>query len=170
MLALSQRRRMLLDIQGFEGVDDETLARTQLWLRSSPGLCGLIGAVGTLMASPPILAGLGLIAAAGAVLPVHPFDLVYSVVVRRITGGEPLPPNGAPRRFACAVGSVWLALTAWLFASGYGAPAFVLGAAFVAVAALVAATHVCLPSITFRFVRGELPAMLRRRVLTDARD
>jgi len=154
-------RRTLLAIQGFDRVDDATLARTQDWLRFAPALCGIIAAIGTALGLPWLLWTLALIAAAGTVLPFHPFDLVYNVGVRRFTHGPRLPANGAPRRFACAIGTLWLLLTGALFAAGYDVAAYALGASFVFVAALVATTHICIPSIMFRTACGQLPSLLQ---------
>lgn len=160
---LSAKRRTLLDIQGFDGVDDAVLGRVQNWLRLAPALCGIVAAVGTALAAPWLLWGLAVIAAAGAVLPFHPFDLIYNAGVRRVTGGPKLPDNGAPRRFACGLGSAWLVVTGLLFAGGYDAAGYVLGASLVGVAGLVAATHICLPSIMFRTACGQMPAYLPKR-------
>jgi hypothetical protein len=162
MMSLSATRRTLLDIQGFDDVDDETLGRTEQWLRFAPAVCGAIAAAGTAMASPLTLWGLAAIAAAGAILPFHPFDLIYNEGVRRITGGPRLPDNRAPRRFACGLASAWLLTTGGLFAAGYSPPAYALGAALVAVATLVATTHICIPSIIFRTACGQMPSVLAR--------
>ena len=158
-MTISPTRRRLLDIQGFDGVDDATLARTQEWLRLSPALCAAIAAIGTALASPAILWGLGVIALAGAVLPLHPFDLIYNLGVRRLTGAPPLPHNGTPRRFACATAAVWLAATGAFFAAGYDIVGYVLGFALAAVAMLVATTHICIPSIIFRTACGQMPPL-----------
>lgn len=163
MAVLSDSRRVLLDIQGFESVDDGTLASTQAWLRFSPALCAVVGAIGTVLEAPAVLWSLALIAVAGAALPFHPFDAIYTFGVRRATGGTPLPANRAPRRFACALGSAWLVATGLSFAGGYAAAGYVLGASFTGVAALVATTHVCIPSLMFRTARGQLRGVLMLR-------
>ncbi len=163
MNSLSPTQRTLLDIQGFDDVDDGLLARTQAWLRFAPAVCALIAAIGTALAAPWLLWGLAAVAAAGAILTFHPFDLAYNAGVRRLHGGPRLPENGAPRRFACALASAWLVATGLLFASGYDAAGYVLGGALVAVAALVATTHICIPSIIFRTACGQMPSVLRLR-------
>ena len=104
-MALSATLRHRLDIQGYTCVDDATLAQTQVWLRH---------VAGALRDSSPRSArrslrrrssgGLMIFAALGAVLPFHPFDLIYNLGIRHITGTPELPRNGAPRRFACAHG------------------------------------------------------------------
>ena len=77
---------------------------------------------------------------------VPPFDLTCSAGVRRITGSPPLSANRDPRRFACAVGCVWLLATGALFTASATFAGYVLGGAFVATAGLVATVHFCIPS------------------------
>jgi hypothetical protein len=163
MATLTPTQRTLLAIQGFDDVDDATLIKTQQWIRFAPALCGVIAAVGTALASPVILWSLAVVAALGAILPFHPFDLIYNKGVRRFTGGERLPDNRAPRRFACGLGSAWLVVTGALFTAGYPVAGYVLGGALVGVAGLVATTHICIPSIMFRTACGQMPSILHAR-------
>jgi hypothetical protein len=153
-VALSATLRHRLDIQGYACVDDATLAQTQLWLRLSPALCATIAAIGTALASPAILWGLMIFAALGAVLPFHPFDLIYNLGIRHITGTPQLPRNGAPRRFACATAGVWLLATGGLFYAGLDVAGYLLGGALVAVAALITVSHICIPSLVYRALFG----------------
>ncbi len=153
-MALSATLRHRLDIQGYTCADDATLARTQLWLRMSPALCAAIAAAGTALASPAILWGLMVFAALGAVLTFHPFDLIYNLGIRHITGTPELPRNGAPRRFACAMASAWLLAAGGLFYAGFDLTGYVLGGALVAVAALITVSHICIPSLIYRTLFG----------------
>jgi hypothetical protein len=100
---LTMRRRHLLDIQGFDTVDSQELAPVASWLRLTFALCGVLGGMGTLMASPTILLVLALIAAIAAASPVHPFDLIYNYGIRHLTGTGPLPRRGLPTRFGCGM-------------------------------------------------------------------
>ena len=163
MESLSPTRRHLLDIQGFDYVDDVTLARTQRWIRFAPAACAAVAAAGTVLAASWMLWSLAVIAAAGAILPFHPFDLIYNLFVRRFSGGPSLPENRAPRRFACGLASAWLVVTGGLFAAGYGLAGYVLGASLAGVATLVATTHICIPSMIYRTACGEMPSLLPRR-------
>ncbi len=142
--------RQRLEIQGFLGLDDRSLAAAEPWLRIAPAACATIGAVGTALASPQILWALAATAILGAALPFHPFDLVYNLGLRHLAGLSRLPANGAPRRFACAVGGVWLLATGAMFGTGSALAAYALGGAFVATATLVATTHICIPSLVYR--------------------
>jgi len=151
-LTPSQQRR--LDIQGFDTVDERELAPVAPWLRLAFGLCATLAAIGTIAASPTILLALTAIAALGAVFPVHPFDLIYNLGIRNLTGTGPLPRRGPPSRFACGMGAVWLAATAWAFSAGHAALGYVLGGVLAGMAVLVSTTDICIPSMTYRLLFG----------------
>ncbi len=150
MLSSKQQRR--LEMQGFVCSKDSDFAGMAPWLRWSPALCMLIAAIGTALASPPILLALAATAALGAILPFHPFDLIYNYGIRHATATPPLPPNGAPRRFACAVATVWLIATAWAFSAGAMATGYVLGGSLVLVAGIVTTTDFCIPSFIYNLI------------------
>jgi hypothetical protein len=143
-----------LDAQGYINVDRKTLREVEPWLRWSPVFCAVVMATGTVLASPWILWGLAITAALGTVLPSHPFDYVYNLGVRRLTGTPPLPPNGAPRRFACGMATVWLIATGAAFAADLTVLGYVLGGILTAVAALVGTTHFCIPSLVYALIFG----------------
>jgi len=124
------------------------------WLRWSPALCAIVMGVGTILASEWILWGLMPVAALGALSSRHPFDHIYNYGVRRLTGTPPLPPHGAPRRFACGIATVWLLVTGVAFAAGAETLGYALGGVLTAVAALVGTTHFCIPSLTYALLFG----------------
>ena len=142
-----------LDAQGYVNVDRETMRAVEPWLRWSPVFCAIVMAIGTILASPWILWGLAVTAGLGTVLPSHPFDYVYNFGVRRLTGTPPLP-NGAPRRFACGIATVWLIGTGAAFAADLTVLGYVLGGVLTAVAALVGTTHFCIPSLVYALIFG----------------
>jgi Domain of unknown function (DUF4395) len=143
-----------LDVQGFCDVDDARLSEAQLGIRFSSALCGAGAAIGTALASPWILLALVATAVAGAIFTTHPFDYIYNFGLRHAIGRETLPPNGAPRRFACAVAAVWLLANAGLFLAGFTVAGYVVGALFVATATWVASTHICPQSIAWTLMFG----------------
>ena len=151
---LTPRTRRLLEIQGFDAVDVRELAPVAPWLRLAFGLCGLLGGVGTLLASPTILLVLALIAALAAASPVHPFDLIYNHGIRHFTGTGPLPKRGAPTRFGCGMGAVLVLVTAWAFSAGHQVAGYALGGALTFVVLLVSTTDICIPSLIYRSIFG----------------
>ncbi|HKY34892.1 MAG TPA: DUF4395 family protein [Polyangiaceae bacterium] len=152
--SLDARTSRLLDIQGFEAVDRQHLAQVAPWLRLAYGLCTGLVLVGTITASPVILLCLTPVAALGAALPIHPFDLIYNHGIRRLTGTGALPRRGAPARFACGLAVPWLLVTAWAFSAGHAAVGFALASTLVVVGGLVSTTHVCIPSMLYRALFG----------------
>ncbi len=151
---LGEKRQCRLDVQGFDTIDEELLAEVAPWLRLAFGLCAVLAIVGTALASTPILLTLAAIAFLAAVLPVHPFDLIYNHGIRHATGTRPLPKRGPPSRFACGIGYLWLLVTVWAFESSWTTVAYVLGFAMASVAILVSTTDVCIPSMIFRAIFG----------------
>ena len=151
---LTPRTHRLLEIQGFDSVNVEELASVAPWLRLAFALCALLGALGTVLASPTILLALSVIAAIAAASPVHPFDLVYNYGIRHLTGTGPLPRRGAPTRFGCGMGAVLVLITAWAFAAGHDVVGYVLGGALTFVVLLVSTTDICIPSLIYRSIFG----------------
>ena len=148
---LTPRTYRLLDIQGFDTVDEQELAPVAPWLRLAFGLCALLGGVGTLSASPTILLVLAPLAAAS---PVHPFDLIYNYGIRHLTGTGPLPRRGVPSRVGCGMGAVLLLVTAWAFSAGHVVAGYALGGILTFVVLLVSTTDICIPSMIYRSIFG----------------
>jgi len=91
----------------------------------------------------------------GAFLPNHPFDVVYNHGLRHLLGTRPLPRSRAPRRFACAVATVWLTPTGLAFFAGATTVGYVLGAAFVLAALVPTLTDFCIPSFFYGLLFGK---------------
>jgi len=143
-----------LDTQGYVHVPQDQLATLEPWLRWSPALCTAVMAIGTLLGSQWVLWGLVPFAALGTIADRHPFDYLYNYGVRHLTGTAPLPPQGAPRRFACGIASVWLIATGVLFAADLATAGYVMGGLLTAVALLVSVTHFCIPSLIYGLLFG----------------
>ncbi|MCK5572768.1 MAG: DUF4395 domain-containing protein [Bacteroidetes bacterium] len=154
METLSDTTRRRLEVQGFIGVDEQLLVQSAPWLRLALALCTTLAAIGTALGSPVVLLALVPFAALGAIFPVHPFDLIYNYGIRHVRGTPPLPKRGAPSRFACGLGSVWLIATAYAFYSGATTAGYVLGWSLVLSGTLVSTIHFCIPSMIFRAIFG----------------
>ena len=155
---LTPRTSRLLDIQGFDTVEAQELARVAPWLRLAFGLCTVLGGLGTVLASPTILLVLAALATLAAASPVHPFDLIYNYGIRHFTGTGPLPRRGAPSRFGCGMGAILLLVTAWAFSAGHAGVGYALGGMLTFVVLLVSTTDICIPSMIYRSIFGWPPA------------
>ncbi len=78
--------RERIQAQGFYGLNDATYAQFSYPLRLSPAICMVWTAVGMASASPKILWALVPFAALGAILPGHPFDVLYNYGLRHLLG------------------------------------------------------------------------------------
>src|SRR5438552_5026134 len=121
-----------IQAQGFCGLDDRTYAQINYPIRLSPAICMLWTAVGTALASPMILWALAPFAALGAILPGHPFDVLYNYGLRHLTGTPALPRYGARRRLACAFATTLIVMAAWGFQAGMPMAGQIAGWALVA--------------------------------------
>jgi hypothetical protein len=141
-------------MQGFVDLDDEALGQVGPWLRLAPAICAVWTAVGTVLASPAVLWSLVPFAVLGAATRGHPFDAIYNHGIRRLLRTPALPPYRAPRRFACAVATVWLTITGLAFAVGWWTVGSVLGAGLVVAALVPTTTDFCIPSFVYGLLFG----------------
>ena len=136
----------MVELQGFRGLDDGTVAGIEVGLRVAPAICMIWTAVGTTLGSPAVIFSLVPFALLGAVLPGHPFDVVYRVWVRPRIGGAPLPRYPGPRRFACLLASTILLGAGSALVSGWKVTGIVLGTSLCLAAAVNVTTGFCVPS------------------------
>ena len=146
--------RCRLEAQGYVGLSDEELAEVGPWGRLATGLCMTWALAGTLLGSAQVIWALVPLAALGALMPWHPFDLIYNHGIRHLTGTRALPRHGAPRRFACSIATVWLLAAGWAFNSGATTLGYVLGSGIVIAAAVPTLTDFCIPSYFYGLMFG----------------
>ncbi|MEZ5317170.1 MAG: DUF4395 family protein [Vicinamibacterales bacterium] len=149
--------RARVEMQGFVGLSDEAISDIVYWLRLAPFVCAAWTVVGLWQASALVIWALAPFAALGAVLPRHPFDVLYMRVIRPWRGSAPIPEYGAPRRSACVVATVWLTATGACLAAGAVTAGRALGLVFVAIASVQVATGFCIPSWVYGRVSGWRP-------------
>jgi hypothetical protein len=148
--------RERIQAQGFCGLDDETCAEINYPLRMSPAICMVWAAVGTALASPTILWALAPFAALGALLPGHPFDVLYNHGLRHLLGTPALPRYGVRRRFACALATTMIVAAAWAFQAGMPTVGYIVGWSMVAAAFVNVSMGFCIPSFMVRIFFGRV--------------
>lgn len=156
MSAATQTIRKRIEAQGFCDLDDQTYAQLNYPLRLSPAICMAWAAVGTALASPGVLWALVPFAALGAILPGHPFDVLYNHGLRHLFGMPRLPRYGARRRFACALATAMLVAAAWAFQAGTPTLGAIFGWSLVAAAFVNVSTGFCIPSFIVRLFFGKV--------------
>ena len=155
MKNVSETTRNRIEAQGYLGLSDAELAEVGPWLRMAPAMCMVWAGVATYYQSTTAILILVPFAFFGAILPGHPFEVIYNFGFRHIRGSRKLPPARGPRRFACAVATVWLAATAWALYSGAVLAGQVLGYSLAAAAAVPAFTDFCIPSFFYGLMFGK---------------
>lgn len=143
-----------LALQGFTGLSEPRQREVDRWLRLAPAICLAWAAAGFYRASPEIIAALIPFAALGALLRTHPFDVIYNYGIRFLTGGERLPPYSAPRRFACALATGWLSISALLFYLNATQMGYAMGVLFVTMPLINITLGFCVPSYLYRLFIG----------------
>jgi phage shock protein E len=133
--------------QGYYELSRDELQRLERGLSFTPAVMLLAAAAGLATRQPALHAALAGIGVLALLLPRHhPSDLLYNHGVRYLLRGPALPANPLPRRLAGLV-AAGLNLTICLaFTSGRDALAYGLGAALLAVLALLATRHLCIVS------------------------
>lgn len=157
MSTFTETVRARIQAQGFCDLDDRTYAQLNYPLRLSPAICMAWAAVGTALASAPILWALVPFAALGAILPGHPFDVLYNYGLRHLWAMPALPKYGPRRRFACALATAMLIVAAWGFQAGMPALGHIFGWSLVAAAFVNVSTGFCIPSFIVRLLFGKVP-------------
>jgi hypothetical protein len=155
MSEISVTRKTRIEAQGFLALDDRTLAQINYWLRLSPAICMAWTAVGTALGSATILWSLAPFAALGAILPGHPFDVLYNYGFRHLVHGPRLPPYPLPRRLACLMATVMVAGAAWAFQAGHPLVGQILGWSLVVAAFMNVSIGFCIPSFIYGLVFGK---------------
>jgi len=149
--------RWLVALQGFTDVPDEHLNSIDIGLRVGPAFCVVLAAIGTATASPALLLTLAGVAFLGVVSSGSPFDIFYNRGLRHLLKGPRLPVYRAPRRFSCAVASVWLLATVSLYYAGAAQAGQIMGWIMVVVASVPVTTGLCVPSFMYRLSTGSMP-------------
>lgn len=145
-----------IEAQGFCGLDEKTCRQIDFPLRLSPAICMVWAAIGTGLASPAILWALAPFAALGAILPGHPFDVLYNHGLRHLSGSPALPRYGARRRFACVLATAMIVVAAWGFQAHLPLLGYIVGWSLVAAAFVNVCTGFCIPSSIVRLIFGRV--------------
>lgn len=154
---LSDRRfdwsTRLIRLQGWRGKDARQAIAAGWAHRLAPGVCAAGGLVGALLASPVVLGFFGATAVIGTFAANHPVEAVYNALAPR-WGRTRMPSNRAAKRLGCLLGSVHLLGAAVAFAYGLSWLGFALALPLAGLAAIVAVTGLCIPSIVYTIPFG----------------
>lgn len=147
------RPTRLLRLQGWRGDNLDAARESGLASHVGPGVCATASIAVAVTASVPLLVALWSTAVVGMFATNHPAETIYNGIARRF-GATPLPPNRAGKRLACAMGTVFLGASLAAFALGAPTVGRIVAAMMGSVAAFVAVSGICVPSIIFTLLWG----------------
>ena len=146
---LTRRQRL----RGWRGADLDAAVAAHVGTRIGPATCAFGALVGAGIASPVLLGALAVLSAIGIIAPRHPVETVFAAVSRR-RGWPVAPPNRAATRSGCVMGTVCLTVATVTIAAGAAGIGRAVAAGLGGLAAFVAATGICVPSMGFTLVFG----------------
>lgn len=147
------RDARLVRLAGWRDEDVAQALEAGWRLRLAPAARAAGAAAGVWYRSPAILAVFALTAVAGLFARNHPVEILANAVAVW-SGRTPQPPNRAGRRLGCLLGTVQLGGAAIAYAVGAPGLGRSLALPFAAVAAFVASTNICVPSIILTLLAG----------------
>ena len=145
-----------IQAQGFCGFEEKLYAEINYPLRLSPAICMTWVAVGIATQSANILWALVPFALLGAILPGHPFDVIYNYGLRFLFDKPALPPYGVRRRLACLMASIMISAAALEFQFGNPIAASIIGWTLAGMAFVNVVSGFCVPSFVFRILFGKV--------------
>jgi hypothetical protein len=148
--------RERIQAQGFCGLDDKIYAQINYPLRLAPAICMLWAAAGAALGSPAILWTLAPLAALGAILPGHPFDILYNYGLRHLLGTPVLPRYGVRRRSGCVAATMMIIVAAWGFQTGRPIVGNIFGWLPVFGTFMNVSTGICMPAVIAQAVFGKV--------------
>ena len=141
-----ERATRLIRLQGWRGEESAQAVASGWIVRLGPAVCSIGALLGVVLQSSVLLLVMALGAAIGAVTGKHPAVMVANAVVQPL-GRTPQPPSRAGSRFGCFVGAVFLTASAVAYGLEFPVVGAVFGLFIAGLAAFVAATNICVPSI-----------------------
>jgi len=149
---LSASRINRLRVQGYTTQSPLELSQLAFGNRFAYRICTALLVVGVATANTPLLSFMLVIAALGVLLPNHPFDYIYNQLLAKRMNKPKLPKRSKQLKFACAVATLWIAATIYLFTSGFLTTGYVMGSILIGIAFTVSTTDFCLPSVIYNTI------------------
>jgi len=143
---LSEIRLTRIREQGYFSKCDQEIKDLSFGNRFAYRLCTLLLIIGVSFANTYLLMFMMSIAFLSVVLPNHPFDYIYNVLLAKRMNKPKLPRRSVQLKFACSIATLTIATTIYLFESKLVLAGYITGFALVGVATLLSSIDLCIPS------------------------
>jgi len=154
MMEFPSTRQRLID-QGFSNVDLDSMPHLSRLARWTPFACAAFGTAGIVLdllfnIGSAYFLILGALTLTGGFTNSSIFDRFYNILLRPLFNGSPIPPQGAPRRFGCAIGGFMYMASGAAFLLGFPATAYGLAAFMIIYALIAGITQWCFASTLYK--------------------
>jgi len=155
MKILNEQKCRNLDDQGYTFLSQEEKSKLNFALRFTPTLCIIIVIFGMYLQDWRIFGVLTIFGILGSAFSQgQPFDVLYNTVLRNIFKTPKLPPSPPQKRFACALGAIFLfgaTVSFYYHATIFGV---LFGVGYIIAAGIMAGTHWCAGSWIYNHLFG----------------
>jgi len=159
------KRRKRIEAQGFLGLSDKEIDDLNYWFRFAPAVCLIWTAIGIGFTSKLVVCSLVPFAIFGAIMRIHPFDLLYERVLRFHQPIRPsMPTYGLPRRFACLMAASILTFAGVAFDFRLWWLGYMMGIVIIVAGTIQVATGFCGLSKIYGRLFGEPACHLEPRL------
>ena len=149
---LSPTRLKRLRAQGYTSESNLTLSKMAFGIRFPYRVCVTLVITAIITQSIGLfifMLGMSLLA---ILLPNHPFDYVYNLIISKWMKRPQVPPRSLQLKFACTIATLWLAAIVILLAGGQESTALVLAGLLAFVALLPSTIDYCVPSVIYNYL------------------
>jgi hypothetical protein len=159
---LSNSRINRIREQGYINQTNAEIIELSFGNRFAYKVCVSLLIIGVSFSNIPLLSVMMLIAFLGVVIPNHPFDYIYNLVLHKKMNKPALPPRSQQLKFACAIATISLGLTIYSFYSGQVVLGYIIGGSLIGVALLVSTIDLCIPSKIYNALFIRDPELLTK--------
>lgn len=161
---LSPTRLNRLRAQGFSCENERTLREMAFGIRFAYRGCTLLLIVAIASKSIVLFSAMLGLSFLGIVLPNHPFDYVFNVILRRWLRAPRVPARSRQLKFACIIATVFLAAVVSMLHVGMVTQALITAGILAAFALLPSTIDLCIPSLIYNAIfqrSGKAGAIVR---------
>jgi len=152
---LSAARLNRLHAQGYTSESNVKLTEMAFGIRFAYRSCVVVLIIAMATKSLAVFSFMLGIALLGIVLPNHPFDYVYNIVLSNWMNKPQLPARSRQLKFACLITTIWLAAIIYLMSINNITAGLIMSAILVGIALLPSTIDLCIPSLIYNVLFGK---------------
>jgi hypothetical protein len=146
---LSETRITRIREQGYFCESDQEINDLSFGNRFAYRLCTSLLIIGVSLANTYLLMFMMSIAFFAVMLPNHPFDYIYNILLAKRMNKPKLSRRSVQLKFSCSIATLMIAATIYFFESQMAIAGYITGFTLAGVATLLSLVDLCIPSKIF---------------------